>query len=214
MDNPFARQRIQAAYDAAAEEYQGAFGDDLARLPLDRQMLDRVLGAAQGGLILDLGCGTGSAGSYLSGGGAQVVGVDLSFGMLRTGRRNSLDFSACQGDMARLPFCDRAFAAAVAFYSLHSVIRDEIGSVLVEVARVLEPGGTLLVATHLGEGEVYSDTFLGHEIATTGGTLYSEQQVMSMVSSSGFEVEVNEVREPLSHEHASRRIYLMATRTE
>jgi ubiquinone/menaquinone biosynthesis C-methylase UbiE len=116
--------------------------------------------------------------------------------------------------MQQLPFCDRVFPAAVAFYSVHNVTRAELRFVLVEAARVLKHRGSLLVATHLGEGEVYTDTFLGHDIPTTGGTLYSEQQVMNEVSSSGFEVEASEVREPLAHEHSSRRIYLVATRTD
>jgi SAM-dependent methyltransferase len=114
--------------------------------------------------------------------------------------------------MRHLPFRDRAFAASVAYYSIHNVTRNELGRALVEVARVLEPRGTLLVATHIGEGEVYTDQFLGHDIATTGGTLYSEDEITDRVSSSGFKVGWSEVRDSLAHEHPSRRIYLLATR--
>jgi ubiquinone/menaquinone biosynthesis C-methylase UbiE len=133
-------------------------------------MLDFARQAARNGLMLDVGCGTGSAGSYLAGGGAQVVGVDLSLGMLRAGKRAAFRFPVCQGDMRNLPFGDRAFDAVVAYYSIHNLARTEMRPVLVEVARVLEPHGTLLAATHLGEGEVYTDKFLGHDIATTGET--------------------------------------------
>jgi uncharacterized protein len=213
VDGPFSHERIQGAYDVAADDYEKAFGNDLARLPLDCHMLDRLKDAAGGGPILDLGCGTGSAGSYLRSHGAQVLGLDLSIGMLSAGRRSSMRFAACQGDMRRLPFREQAFVAVVAFYSVDTVIRAELQSVLAEAARVLVPQGTLLVATHLGEGEVYTDEFLGHEIVTTGGTLYSEQQFLDLVSSSCFKVQVSQVREPLAHEHASQRIYLMATRT-
>jgi ubiquinone/menaquinone biosynthesis C-methylase UbiE len=164
--------------------------------------------------MLDVGCGTGSAGSYLAGGGAQVVGVDLSLGMLTAGKRAASRFPVCQGDMRNLPFGDRAFAAAVAYYSIHHFVRTELRPVLAEVARVLEPHGTLLAATHLGEGEVYTDKFLGHDIATTGGNLYSEQEIRERVSSAGFEVQLSEVRDSLAHEHPSRRIYLIATRAE
>jgi ubiquinone/menaquinone biosynthesis C-methylase UbiE len=212
VSDPFSWERIQAAYDAAADEYEEVFGDDLARLPLDRRMLERANDATRAGLILDIGCGTGSAGSYLSDLGARIVGVDLSLGMLSTGRRHSLQFSVCQGDMRQLPFREGAFAVAVAYYSIHNVVRHELRSVLEEAARVLVPRGMLLVATHLGEGEVFTDTFLGHEIATTGGTLYSEKQVIDEVSSAGFQIDLHEVRESLAHEHESRRIYLTATR--
>jgi ubiquinone/menaquinone biosynthesis C-methylase UbiE len=211
VSHPFATERIQAAYDTAADDYQEAFGDDLARLPLDCQMLERLHQIADDRLILDIGCGTGSAGSYLRHRGAQVVGVDLSFGMLEAGRRHTLKYSACQGDMRRLPFRDASFAAIVAYYSVHNVARGELQEVLDEMARVLGHRGTVLIATHLGEGEVFTDEFLGHDIATTGGTLYSEQQFIDQLSNGGFQIELRELRESLPHEHDSQRIYLMAT---
>jgi ubiquinone/menaquinone biosynthesis C-methylase UbiE len=212
VGDPFSRERIQAAYDVAADEYSVAFGDDLVRLPLDRHMLDEARRAAHGGAILDVGCGTGSAGSYLTREGAHVVGVDLSFGMLRACKRSECRYPVSQGDMRHMPFRDNAFSAAVAYYSIHNVTRPEFGRVLTEVARVLEPGGTLLTATHLGDGEVYTDRFLGHAIATTGGTLYSDREIVDQMSSRGFRIESSKQRGPLAHEHQSQRIYLLATR--
>jgi ubiquinone/menaquinone biosynthesis C-methylase UbiE len=211
MDDPFSAQRIRAAYDAVARDYEAAFGDDLSRLPLDRQMLERALQAADGGgLILDLGCGTGSAGRYLTSKGGRVLGLDLSIGMLRSAASTNR-FPLCQGDMRSLPFRDGAFAAIVAYYSIHNVIRTELGTVLAEARRVLRPGATLLLSTHLGEGEVYSNEFLGHHITTTGGSLYSSLEIIEQVSTSGFTVEATEIRGPLSHEHQSQRVYLLAT---
>jgi ubiquinone/menaquinone biosynthesis C-methylase UbiE len=211
VDDPFSTKRAQAAYDVAADDYMAAFGEDLARLPLDRRMLDEALKTANDGAMLDLGCGTGSAGSYLSFHGGRVVGLDLSLGMLGS-CRSACGFPVCQGDMRHLPFGDGAFAAVVAYYSIHSVRRVEVGAVLAESARVLKSQGTLLLSTHLGEGEVYVDEFLGHRIATTGGTLYSSQEIADSVASAGFFVEKTEFRGPLEHEHQSQRIYLLAKR--
>jgi predicted TPR repeat methyltransferase len=78
VNDPFSGERIQGAYDIAAEDYESAFGNDLARLPLDCRMLDEACRAAGDGCLLDIGCGTGSAGSYLTQCGARVIGVDLS----------------------------------------------------------------------------------------------------------------------------------------
>jgi ubiquinone/menaquinone biosynthesis C-methylase UbiE len=211
--DPFSWERVRAAYDAASSDYAVAFGDDLARLPLDRHMLGQAQRAADDGVLLDLGCGTGSVGSYLTKRGARVVGLDLSFGML-TSHRSEDRFPLCQGDMRQLPFRNGAFAAVVAYYSIQHVTRMELGSVLGEVARVLESRGALLLGTHLGEGEVYVDEFLGHHIATTGGSLYSSQEITDHVSARGFVVETSERRGPLEHEHQSQRIYLLARRTE
>jgi hypothetical protein len=213
VSDPFSKERIQAAYDAVAREYEAAFGDDLDRLPLDRRMLNRVRRTTERGLILDVGCGTGSAGSYLSKTGARVVGLDLSFGMLRS-RRPGQEFPVCQGDMRCLPFADEAFAAVVAYYSVQHVARTEVGSVFAEMVRVLAHGGTLLLATHLGQGEVYTEEFLGHRIASAGGTLYSPLEIADRVSAAGLTIRTAETRGPLEHEHQSQRLYVMATRAE
>lgn len=212
MSDRFSKERVQAAYDAAAGDYQACFGEDLAQLPLDRRMLDTVRRTVSDGVMLDLGCGTGSVGSYISRSATRVVGLDLSFGMLSS-CRSIYGFSLCQGDMRDLPFGNEVFAAVIAYYSIQHVRRSELITVLLEAARVVKPGGTLLLSTHLGEGEVYMEEFLGHHIASTGGCLYSPQELTDQVSSSGFVVETTETRGPLDHEHRSQRLYLTARRT-
>ena len=211
VSEAFSTARVQAAYDVVARDYRAAFGDDLRRLPLDRRLLDEVVRDATGGVVLDLGCGTGSAGSYMAAQGARVVGVDISAGMLEACRSDNR-FPLCRGDMRRLPFGDAVFAAAVAFYSVHHIRRPELGLVLAEAARVLGERGRLLLATHLGEGEIYTDTFLGHPIATTGGTLYSPREITDQLASAGFAAVTTERRAPLAHEHQTERIYLLASR--
>ena len=138
-----------------------------------------------------------------------MVGLDLSFGMLRSCRSRN-QFPVCQGDMRYLPIGSESFAAVIAYYSIQHVPRSELGPVLREIASVLEPEGTLLLGAHLGEGEAYSDEFLGYKIARTGGTLYSPQEFAEALSSSGFAIDTTEFRDPLSHEHQSHRIYLLA----
>jgi ubiquinone/menaquinone biosynthesis C-methylase UbiE len=212
MGSPFAQERIRAAYDVAARDYQEAFGDDLSRLPLDRAMLDLVGHESRGGRILDLGCGTGVAGSYLTERGCNVVGLDLSFGML-SARPSEHRFAVCQGDMRQLPFGHEAFAAVVCYYVIQSLARHEVREVLNEVARVLEAGGKLLLAAHLGEGEVLFDEFLGHQVARVGGTFFSSEELTSMLSSAGFVVTRSQIRGPLAHEHQGDRLYLIAARS-
>jgi SAM-dependent methyltransferase len=160
------------------------------------------------GMALDLGCGTGSAGFYLLSCGVPVVGLDLSLGMLRATSSGMLP--SAQGDMRQLPFRDGSFALVVAFYSIQHVPRDLVGAVLEEVRRALHLGGFLLLATHLGDGDVYTSEFLGHRIGTTGGALYSDREITDRVINSGFSVVASEQRGPLEHEHPSQRIYLLA----
>ena len=74
-------------------------------------------------------------------------------------------------------------------------------------------GGIFVIATHLGEGELYSEEFLGHAIARVGGTLYTRSELETALVAQQFALELVRERGPLPHEHQSQRIYLLATRS-
>jgi SAM-dependent methyltransferase len=210
---PFSARAVRAAYDVAAADYAVAFGDDLTRLRVDCAMLDAAFDTLPaGGRALDLGCGPGAVSSYLSERGAVVAGADLSAGMLGAARARDPGLRLVQADMRRLPFAAGSFDLVVAYYSLQHVPRAELGDVLDEIGRVLAGGGVLLLATHLGEGDLYMREFLGHEIEPVGGALYGRAELLDRILAAGFAVEAEEQREPLSHEHNSQRIYLLARR--
>ena len=137
------------------------------------------------------------------------MGLDLSLGMLRLGASTNR-FPLCQGDMRESPFRDSVFAAIVAYYSIHNVTRTELGMVLAEAARVLRPGATLLLSTHLGEGECIRTTSSAITSPRRGKSLDSSLEIIEQVSSKGFLVRASEIRGPLNHEHQSQRIYLLA----
>jgi ubiquinone/menaquinone biosynthesis C-methylase UbiE len=211
--DPFSPDAVRAAYDVVAEDYEVAFGDDLAHLPLDRAMLEAAADTvAPGGTALDLGCGTGVAAVRVADRGVPTIGVDLSAGMLGVARARR-QLPVAQADMRRLPFAAGAMALVVAFYSIQHIPRGEVASALSEVARVLRPGGRLLLAAHLGAGDVVSEEFLGHDIDPVGGALYSRPKITGELVATGFTLERVEERSHLAHEHPSQRIYLLARRS-
>jgi ubiquinone/menaquinone biosynthesis C-methylase UbiE len=208
---PFDASVVRAAYDAVAADYADAFGGDLLRLPLDREVLDDFAGrVALCGPILDIGCGPAQVSQYLANQGAPMVAMDLAPEMLRVARQRRGITRLAGADMRSIPFGRNSFAGVVAFYSLHHLPRTELGSALAEINRILQPGGTLVVATHLGESEVYTSAFLGHEIETVGGTLYQDQELLAALQNQSFLIEKVRYRDPLPHEHDSKRIYLTA----
>jgi ubiquinone/menaquinone biosynthesis C-methylase UbiE len=210
--DPFSPEAVRAAYDTVAEDYEAAFGDDIDRLPLERAMLDLAVATMpEGGRVLDLGCGTGSAGGHVAGVGAAVVGVDLSMGMLAVAR-SVVRLPVAQGDLRDLPFGDGSFGAVAAYYSIQHVPRPQVAVALGEVARVLRTDGALLVAAHLGDGDVHTEEFLGHRIAPVGGALYSAGELTAELARAGFAVTSAEQRGPLPHEYPSQRIFLLARR--
>ena len=88
------------------------------------------------GIVLDLGCGTGTAGGGLRRAGARVVGADLSAACLTVAQRR-LD-AVVRADAAKLPFADGIFDALVARGALHHLVEPE--AALTEASRVLKPG--------------------------------------------------------------------------
>ena len=95
-----------------------------------------VTAHAPAGRLLDLGCGAGWSSSLFAAQGYDVVGLDLA-AAFEPPPGERLRFSL--GDAARLPFPDGSFDAVAAYQFLEHVPDPQ--SVLLEVRRVLRPGG-------------------------------------------------------------------------
>lgn len=102
--------------------------------------------------VLDLGCGTGRHTAGLAAGGFEVTGVDLNQDYLSLARqraeREQVNASFLQADMRRLtPVEDSSFDAVISMYTTFGFFPGTDGdrAVLGEIARVLRPGGTLLL---------------------------------------------------------------------
>jgi ubiquinone/menaquinone biosynthesis C-methylase UbiE len=137
------RRAVRQAYDEMATEYVTAYTDDVfdeappepvARFCSDLGANDRLLAA---------GCGPGDR--PLAAAGTTGIGLDVSREQLRLARER-VPAALVQGDMTALPFAADAFDAVAALYSLIHVPLAEHRTVLAEFARVLRPGGTLLVS--------------------------------------------------------------------
>jgi SAM-dependent methyltransferase len=103
------------------------------------------------GLVLDLCCGFGRHSFALAERGHAVIGLDLSFDLLRAARElpggaPALAGRLTRGDMRRLPFEDAAFGAVVNLFSSFGYLGEGADAeVLDEVARVLAPGGAFVM---------------------------------------------------------------------
>jgi SAM-dependent methyltransferase len=100
--------------------------------------------------VLDLGCGTGRHSVELAGRGYDVVGVDLSEGMLerarsRLGGDPRLSVAFRQGDIQTIEI-GRRFDAAVSMFAVlgYQISDAAVRSTLANVRRHLEPGGVFV----------------------------------------------------------------------
>jgi demethylmenaquinone methyltransferase/2-methoxy-6-polyprenyl-1,4-benzoquinol methylase len=92
-----------------------------------------------GDRVLDACCGTGDLAVAARQAGASVVGLDFSERMLERARRKDASVEWVQGDLLELPFADASFDAATVGFGVRNV--DDLERALVELRRVLRPGG-------------------------------------------------------------------------
>lgn len=203
---------VRRAYDQVAVDYAATFGEDLAQLPLDRDVLDRALALADpSGWVLEAGCGPAPALAYFGDRVERGVGVDLSREMLAIAVAAPRNLCAvAHADLRALPMRDESCTLVIAFYVLQHV-RD-LDVALAECARVTRARGVLAVATHLGDGDVVLDEFLGHRIEPMAGALHDRDDVVARLGRAGYSVVEEHQRDPLPHEYPSRRLYLVARR--
>ncbi len=96
--------------------------------------------------VVDLGCGSGRTLVWNADLGAYQVGIDVSPYFAR---------EACEradlvlGDLRRLPFADGSFTKASALDVFEHLSREALTSVLSEASRILAPGGSLFVYSHV-----------------------------------------------------------------
>jgi ubiquinone/menaquinone biosynthesis C-methylase UbiE len=208
----------RAVYDAVADAYDRQFNNELDGKPLDRAVLAAFAELVGTGTIADVGCGPGHVTRYLAHLHRDVVGIDLSPGMIAVARARAPELTFTVGSMLALPVADRAWAGAVALYSIIHLTSDERRTAFGEFARAIGPGGWLLVAFHVDSpdfaaGEINHLTqWFGHSIELDGYFL-SPMEIADAVAKAGFTNMATMERQPIpAAEYPSRRCYLIAQR--
>jgi phosphatidylethanolamine/phosphatidyl-N-methylethanolamine N-methyltransferase len=146
-------QQVVAAYARWAPVYDPIFG---LATGIARKSATTTLNKLPGGRILEVGVGTGIA-LPLYKRDHRIVGIDLSPDMLsraarRVARRRLKTVEALhEMDASNLTFPDASFDAAVAMFVM-TVVPDP-DRVLDEIARVVRPGGHVLVVSHFSDGK-------------------------------------------------------------
>lgn len=155
-------QTVQHQFDPRAEAYLTSavhsHGPDL-----ERAKKLAAHGVPSGSQALDIGCGGGHLSFALAPHVARMVAFDPSPGMLAgvsrmAAARGLHRIETCQGQAESLPFADSSFDLVCTRYSAHHWTR--LPAAMKEAARVLAPGGHVLIIDTLGHQDALVDTFM------------------------------------------------------
>jgi SAM-dependent methyltransferase len=115
--------------------------------------------------VLDLGCGEGQIARLAAKAGEApvVVGLDPAWGQLAVAAARGGGVAWVRGRAETLPFADDAFDAVVSCLVIEHV--DDLDGFLAEVARVLSPGGRLVL-------------FTNHPLLQTPGSGWIDDQIL------------------------------------
>jgi ArsR family transcriptional regulator len=131
----------------------------------------------------DLGCGTGQVSAALAPFVARIIAIDGSAAMLQSAKRRLQAFDNVElrrGDLEELPVDDELLEAAMLTLVLHHV--PEPHDALGEVARVLKPGGRVVVVDMLPHDRDNYRQQMGH--VWLG---FSDEHIRALLASAGFE---------------------------
>ncbi|MCC5891185.1 methyltransferase domain-containing protein [Exiguobacterium sp.] len=161
-------KRLQTWIDSQYENPRGLVGTYIGQKMVRQHRVEvdwtiQQLSLQAKDRVLDLGCGAGDAMAriHLTSAETHVTGLDRSPTIVRSAlRRNRVAIgeqraAVIQGDLGTLPFPDKSFDHVFSIHTLY--FWEDVSVVLVEIERVLKPGGSFAITYCDGRGNVTWD---------------------------------------------------------
>lgn len=146
------------------------------------RFLDRLLqDLPREGRVLDAGCGPGSMLDYFGRYG-YVTGIDQYFPAL-TMSRSHFTGPLIQGTCGALPFADGSFTLVAACEVLYHRKVADVSAAVREFARVLRPGGALVIIDSACAGCCSE-----HDNVAHGARRFTKKELIALMDSAGLEV--------------------------
>lgn len=145
------KEQVAQMFDTISGNYDGlnrviSFGIDVKW----RRKVLKMVSAKNPQSVLDIATGTGDLAILMAQTGAkEIIGLDLSEGMLEVGRKKIADknlsgkIQMVQGDSENLPFGDNRFDAITVAFGVRNF--ETLDKGLAEILRVLKPGGIFVI---------------------------------------------------------------------
>ncbi|AYB33560.1 class I SAM-dependent methyltransferase [Chryseolinea soli] len=206
------QEKIITCYNATAESYAATRLDELSKKHFDRLILNEFARLHKNaGTCADFGCGPGQTTKFLFDAGLEdIVGIDISPGMVNVARGIFPYLRFETGDLLGLPYPADHFASAVAFYAIVHFDYDQIAEAFREVNRVLKKGAHFLFSFHVGEETVHFDKANDIDVDIDLHFLQTDR-ILNLLRDSHFRIIDAVERLPYPDaEYATRRAYVWA----
>jgi ubiquinone/menaquinone biosynthesis C-methylase UbiE len=165
------QQALAAVYDEGAAAYEEYWAPALHRHTLDLVNKVSTVAAPASRIVVDVATGCGTlvpALRGLAGSGGQVIAIDRSQGMLR---RVPGSVPRVRADAAALPLC--AASADIVVLAFVLFLLPDARPAVAEAARVLRPGGWLLIATWGTQVRTATDVVVSEELDAVGAPSFA-----------------------------------------
>ncbi|MDE0225277.1 MAG: class I SAM-dependent methyltransferase [Gammaproteobacteria bacterium] len=173
------RALVRTSYDRLAPAYaESRVGEVHPELEWLLTRLDH------GSSVLDIGCGAGVPVTQSLAKRFVVTGVDVSKEMVRLARANVPNANFVRSDIMSVEFDDSTFDAAVAFFSLFHIPREDHPRLFRRIRDWLKPGGYLMCTLSLDSETGYTeDDFFGSKMYWSN---YGLSEYEEMLTGIGF----------------------------
>ncbi len=207
-DEPLAGGGAPDVYGATVDRYtafSGTILSEAVETSTDLEALGRFVdGTADGATVVDLGAGVGRASAWIAAraGRRDITpwAIEPSPVMVMAARRIHPWLRCDVGWADAVPSTDSAVDAVVAWYSIIHTPAEGLAAIWAELARVLRPGGRVLLAFASGGGEVVRRDDVGGSGLALVAHRHRVDTVTDGLASVGFVVG-DVVSRPAAHPH-------------
>lgn len=198
MTEPSYLAAVRESYDTVAADYTRLVKEPAELDPVSRAMLAAFAElAAPLGPVADLGCGPGKVTAHLAALGVPVFGVDVSPRMVELARAAYPELRFTVGSMTALDIADGELGGILAYYTTHHTPPQWLPTVFAEFHRTLAPGGRLMLAGHVGNGEHLRPTrAYGDHPVSYESHLLPPDRIAELLDRAGLVVTTRVVQEP------------------